>query len=363
MALAAGILDLPQKDIPMRNTLLVSAAILVAGVAVASAQHAPGGGSQNRQPRSHDARAHDVSRPPSGQSRRSQGDVAGKAAPPQRARTAGSPQKSKGAGPENAQKPPQRAAAKRHGVPSCAEASPPRAHNARSGLPNRGANDHARSQAARRPPGQAMGRASEHEIKAQPHTAKTSKAGKITSKATSKVRTTAGAAPQSPSRRDSASLAGRMDVRTAQTALNQQGFNVGDPDGKLGQRTKKALIAFQKQHGFQTTGKVDRATLQALNTGGGQGAGSTKDSANKDGNQRHGPAPAAAAPQNTPAAPSTTEQGGAAPATTWPQPADGQTPAIPDGLQMPDAAGRVPAGAPQEDYKDDTLPSGDDQRR
>jgi hypothetical protein len=187
----------------MRNRLLVSAAILVAGVAVAAAHHAPGGASQDRQPRSHDARSHD------GQSRRSQGDVAGKAAQPQRTRT--------------------------------------------------------------------------------------NKASKVR---------TGSAAPQSPSHRNSASRAGQ------------------------GASTDSA----------------------------------TKTTANKDSNQRRGPAPAAAAPQNVPAAPGTTGQG-AAPAPTPPQPVEGETPTNPDGLQMPEAGSRVPAGAPQEDYKDDTLPSGGDQHR
>jgi peptidoglycan hydrolase-like protein with peptidoglycan-binding domain len=193
-----------------------------------------------------------------------------------------------------------------------------------------------------------MGRATERETKAQPRAVKTGK-----------VRT-GGAAQQSQSRHDSTHAA-QTDVRKAQTALNQQGFYVGDPDGKLGQRTKKALITFQKQHGVEATGKVDRATLQALDAGV-PGAGAAKASAIKDANQKRGPAPPATAPQNPTAAPGTTGQG--APATTWP--ADSETSPQRDGLQnnLPDFGGRVPAGAPQENYKDDTLPSSEgDQRR
>jgi putative peptidoglycan binding protein len=356
----------------MRNRLLVSAAILVAGVAIASAQHAPqhapGGAGQPRSPaRIHDARIHDVSRPHSGQSRRSPGDVTGKSAQPLRTRTASSPQ-GKGAGLENPQKPWQRAAAKRGPLTTARHNETllpaPRStrergdrHNGMASAGNHGAKDHARNQATRRPPEHAMGRAGEREVKAQPRTVKT---GKVRA---------GSAAPQTHPHRDSASHAEHTDISKVQTALNQQGFNVGDPDGKLGQRTKKALIAFQKQHGFLTTGRVDRATLQALNAGGGDQAASkhnaNKTSANKDGNQKRGPAPAAAAPQNVPTAPSTTGQGGAAPApaTASPQPVDEETPAAREGLQMPDGGNRVPAGAPQEDYKDDALPSGGDQQR
>jgi peptidoglycan hydrolase-like protein with peptidoglycan-binding domain len=89
---------------------------------------------------------------------------------------------------------------------------------------------------------------------------------------------------------------GEADVRKIQEALNQQGFNVGDADGKLGRRTKEALIAFQKQHGFRTTGKVDRQTLQALTASAASPAGPS--------------APAASAPQG--AEPATAGQGSGA---------------------------------------------------
>jgi peptidoglycan hydrolase-like protein with peptidoglycan-binding domain len=347
----------------MRNRLLVSAAILVAGVAVASAQHTPGGG--------HDHQAHDQARNHDS-GRRTPNSAAGKSA----TRATGSlqsrsgPPRGKGSGAENRPK-PQHAAAKRPGEPppSARERGARRDAQAgnRDGRPlahshppaaapgHRSATDHARSEAPRRRPEQAMGRADVRDLKVQPRTADR------------KIGTHRAAAP--PPRGDSASPAGKADVRKAQAALNQQGFNVGDPDGKLGQRTKKALIAFQKQHGFQTTGKVDRTTLQALNPGGGaqdKAKDNThkdqlyKDSANKDGTRARGQAPSTTAPQNAPAAPSTTGQGTLAPAPS--QPAEEERPANPDGLQMPDASSRVPAGAPQEDYKDDQLPPGGDQR-
>lgn len=136
--------------------------------------------------------------------------------------------------------------------------------------------------------------------------------------------------------------AGEADIRKVQEALKQQGFNIGDVDGKLGRHTKDALIAFQKQHGFQTTGKVDRQTLQALNAGA-PAAGPGGSPAT----------PAASAPQG--AEPATTGQGGGAPPpAAVPQPVDEMAPPAPAIPPMPDnsATGRVPSGSPQDD---DTL--------
>jgi hypothetical protein len=349
----------------MRNRLLVSAAILAAGVAVASGQHAPDGAVQDRG--THNA------------SRHSQSHAAEKTQP-QRTRTAGSlpsrtgDRQNKGPGAENRQKPPQRDHGERRGGTAASDRSiwdramaqgrlqsefrsePARNRDDRRRQVVRrpgasaasgdraSAKDHARSQPVRRRPEQAMDRADERDLKVQLHKIETRKTREHA---------------QAPAPHDNASLAGQADVRKAQTALNQRGFNVGDPDGKLGPQTKKALIAFQKQHGFQTTGKVDGATLQALDAGG-AAQNSHKDNAHKDSSRGRGQAPAAAAPQNEPAAPSTTGQGVPAPAS--PQPAAQTPPSTPDGLQMPDASSRVPAGAPQEDYKDDSLPSGGDQR-
>jgi hypothetical protein len=68
------------------------------------------------------------------------------------------------------------------------------------------------------------------------------------------------------------------------------------------------------------------------------------------------------APQS--GAPATTGQGGDASQPGASQPIEGaETPPAPD-LQMPDsgASGRVPAGSPHEDYKEDAPPGGGDQR-
>jgi peptidoglycan hydrolase-like protein with peptidoglycan-binding domain len=148
--------------------------------------------------------------------------------------------------------------------------------------------------------------------------------------------------------------AGQDQVRKVQAALSQQGFSVGDPDGKLGKRTKEALIAFQKQRGFRTTGRIDRTTLHALLAG---------EAAPDSGQPSPIRAPVQTAPQGV--APATTGQGGAPPPpAASPQLTDGETPPPHDGLQMPEsgATSRVPAGSPQEDYKDDPSPGGGDQR-
>ena len=58
-------------------------------------------------------------------------------------------------------------------------------------------------------------------------------------------------------------------IRQLQIALNAKGFNVGAPDGVFGQRTREALIAFQKQQGFQAHGEIDQQTMAALGVSGG----------------------------------------------------------------------------------------------
>jgi peptidoglycan hydrolase-like protein with peptidoglycan-binding domain len=149
--------------------------------------------------------------------------------------------------------------------------------------------------------------------------------------------------------------AGKPDIRKVQEALNQQGFNAGDADGRFGQRTKEALIAFQKQNGFRTTGKVDHATLHALLGG----APTAPDAA---GNPDRSPATPAAAEPPSSGPSTTTGQGGAVPRApmfpppaTAPLPVEGEMPAAPpppEGMPPPpdtDVTKRVPAGAPPDD--------------
>jgi hypothetical protein len=248
-----------------------------------------------------------------------------------------------------------------------------------SAIPNeRGEPDLARIRTPRRLPDQAMGGASTRELGRARSQAGSQMSGRVGSKAGGQVRSQVRSQVHSQARGQAGSLdrtalqperhrGGRDDISKAQAALNQQGFNIGDADGKLGKRTREALIAFQKQRGFPATGKVDRATLQAL-LAGGAAPGGHQD----HGDQQRPATPAQAEPpQGVPVPPGTTGQGSTGqgdalppPAGALPQPAERETPPALDGLEVPDtgARGRVPAGAPQDDYKDDTLAPGGDQR-
>ena len=63
------------------------------------------------------------------------------------------------------------------------------------------------------------------------------------------------------------------EIRQLQITLNQRGFNVGEPDGILGARTRAALMQFQHREGLQRSGQIDQQTMSALgiNAGGQQG--------------------------------------------------------------------------------------------
>lgn len=55
-----------------------------------------------------------------------------------------------------------------------------------------------------------------------------------------------------------------LDLRTAQLYLTFAGFNPHGVDGRMGQHTQSALIAYQQQHGLPQTGLADAATLASL---------------------------------------------------------------------------------------------------
>jgi peptidoglycan hydrolase-like protein with peptidoglycan-binding domain len=69
-----------------------------------------------------------------------------------------------------------------------------------------------------------------------------------------------------PSRtRPSGSLTLSTDeIRQLQIALNEKGFNIGEPDGRMGPRTERALMEFQQRQGLQATGHIDHETVTAL---------------------------------------------------------------------------------------------------
>jgi phage tail tape-measure protein len=62
-----------------------------------------------------------------------------------------------------------------------------------------------------------------------------------------------------------ASVAGSdATVRDAQVALNDQGYNAGPADGRVGPNTQSAVRRFQLERGLAQTGALDSATLSAL---------------------------------------------------------------------------------------------------
>lgn len=57
-------------------------------------------------------------------------------------------------------------------------------------------------------------------------------------------------------------------VRKAQAALNEQGYNVGAVDGRLGPNTENAVRRFQAKNGLTESGTLDSPTLSALGISG-----------------------------------------------------------------------------------------------
>lgn len=57
----------------------------------------------------------------------------------------------------------------------------------------------------------------------------------------------------------------KLDIRLVQTALKEAGFDAGVIDGKIGTKTKKAVVAFQNSVGLKPDGKIGYKTLVALN--------------------------------------------------------------------------------------------------
>jgi hypothetical protein len=54
-------------------------------------------------------------------------------------------------------------------------------------------------------------------------------------------------------------------VRSAQAALEAQGYSPGAIDGQMGPNTRNAILRFQQDKGLTQTGALDGATLAALN--------------------------------------------------------------------------------------------------
>lgn len=65
-------------------------------------------------------------------------------------------------------------------------------------------------------------------------------------------------------------------VRRAQTALKEQGYYEGEPDGVVSPRTAGALRAYQKEHNLPESGDLDPQTARSLGIMGGGGAPSDR---------------------------------------------------------------------------------------
>lgn len=59
-------------------------------------------------------------------------------------------------------------------------------------------------------------------------------------------------------------------VRAAQQKLDDNGYKVGTPDGRIGPRTRAAVRKFQADNNLEKTGKLDESTLSHLNVGAGK---------------------------------------------------------------------------------------------
>jgi murein L,D-transpeptidase YcbB/YkuD len=66
----------------------------------------------------------------------------------------------------------------------------------------------------------------------------------------------------------------RQDVKAAQQALKEQGFDPGPVDGMIGPRTREALKSFQTSNGLETTGTLNPATAKKLGVEPGPSKGS-----------------------------------------------------------------------------------------
>jgi peptidoglycan hydrolase-like protein with peptidoglycan-binding domain len=80
-------------------------------------------------------------------------------------------------------------------------------------------------------------------------------------------------------------------IREVQTVLKERGFDVV-ADGRMGPRTVEAITAFQRQQGFQVSGRIDNQTISALglsNKIGAQGTGEGASAGQSGANQQQAP--------------------------------------------------------------------------
>jgi len=53
-------------------------------------------------------------------------------------------------------------------------------------------------------------------------------------------------------------------IGNIQRILNKNGYDAGGADGVMGQKTKAAIMAFQKDNEMEPTGEIDEPLVKAL---------------------------------------------------------------------------------------------------
>lgn len=61
-----------------------------------------------------------------------------------------------------------------------------------------------------------------------------------------------------------ASVDMKKAVRNIQLILQKNGYDVGNPDGVMGNKTRNAIADIQKAHGQEPTGEVNQQLVQLL---------------------------------------------------------------------------------------------------
>ncbi|MBM4084948.1 MAG: hypothetical protein FJ272_09185 [Planctomycetes bacterium] len=80
----------------------------------------------------------------------------------------------------------------------------------------------------------------------------------------SEVTKTKASQPKPSVTTDKPKPSGKTDIAAVQKALAKAGYDPGPVDGKMGKKTKSALIAFQKAHGLQPDGIAGPRTMAKL---------------------------------------------------------------------------------------------------
>ena len=61
-----------------------------------------------------------------------------------------------------------------------------------------------------------------------------------------------------------ASVDMKKAIRNIQIILNKNGYDAGSADGMMGEKTKQAIMAFQKANGMDATGEIDQTLVKKL---------------------------------------------------------------------------------------------------